>query len=168
MREMFDHTTIGHRIVQGAQFPWPMIPAVGGWHHERADGTGYPDKLHLDDTPMPARIMAVADTFDAMVTDRPYREGLSVGEAMTEIVRITPVKFDPAVVHGLMVQLRRDAAGSNKVPFLDERVVCTLAPTDIAQLASMLNSGTAAGGFSSAWAGRGIPPLRCNFSARAG
>ncbi len=145
MREMADHTTIGHRIVNGAQFPWPMIPAVVRWHHERADGSGYPDRLHMNDTPLPARIMAVADTFDAMVTDRPYREGMSVGEAVTEIVRITPQKFDPAVVHGLMVQLRRDAAGSNQSPFLDERVVCNLAPTDIDQLASMLNFRTTAG-----------------------
>jgi len=80
-----------------------------------------------------------------MVTDRPYREGLSVGEALTEIVRITPQKFDPAVVQSLMIQVRRDAAGSNQVPFLDERVVCTLAPADIDQLASMLNFRTAQG-----------------------
>ncbi len=145
MREMADHTTIGHRIVTGVQFPWPMVPDVVRSHHERADGSGYPDRLHLDDMGVPARIMAVADTFDAMVTDRPYREGLSVGETLTEIVRITPQKFDPAVVQGLIIQVRRDAAGSNQTPFLDERVVCTLAPTDIDQLASMLNFRTTAG-----------------------
>jgi putative nucleotidyltransferase with HDIG domain len=144
-REMADHTTIGHRIVSGVDFPWPMVPAVVRSHHERADASGYPDRLHLEDMSVPVRVMAVADTFDAMVTDRPYREGLSVGEALTEIVRITPQKFDPAVVQGLMIQVRRDAAGSNHVPFLDERVVCTLAPADIDQLASMLNFRTTQG-----------------------
>ena len=45
-REMADHTVVGHQIVTGVQFPWPRIPETVRWHHERSDGSGYPDGLH--------------------------------------------------------------------------------------------------------------------------
>src|SRR5208282_4811584 len=48
-REMADHTVVGHQIVLGVQFPWPNIPEVVRWHHERADGSGYPDGLTSDE-----------------------------------------------------------------------------------------------------------------------
>src|SRR5277367_1590645 len=64
-REMADHTVVGHQIVSGVQFPWPRIPDIVRWHHERADGSGYPDGLVLQDVAMPVRIIGLADTFDA-------------------------------------------------------------------------------------------------------
>ena len=79
-RAMADHTTVGHQIVAGIQFPWPLIPEVVRWHHERSDGSGYPDRLQMDEVPMSARIIGIADTFDAMTSMRPYREPVSVGE----------------------------------------------------------------------------------------
>ena len=53
-REMADHTVVGHQIVSSVQFPWPKIPETVRWHHERGDGTGYPDKLSMNDLPMAA------------------------------------------------------------------------------------------------------------------
>ncbi|HET9695415.1 MAG TPA: HD domain-containing phosphohydrolase, partial [Terriglobales bacterium] len=88
-REMADHTVIGHQIVHGVQFPWPNVPEVVRNHHERADGTGYPDKLHLDELTNPVRVIGLADTFDAMTSERSYRHSLSVGEALSEIIRNT-------------------------------------------------------------------------------
>src|SRR5213595_1337994 len=117
-REMADHTIVGHQIVSGVQFPWPRIPEIVRWHHERGDGSGYPDGLMMEDVPMPVRIIALADTFDAMTSERPYREPLSVGSTLSEIVRLSPQKYDPHAVHGLLVQLRRDAVGSNRTRFL--------------------------------------------------
>ncbi len=137
-REMADHTVVGHQIVAGVQFPWPTIPEIVRSHHERCDGSGYPDHLHQDDMPMAVRIVAVSDTFDAMTSPRPYRQPLSVGETLSEIVRLTPQKFDPIAVHGLLVQVRRDAVGSNKTRFLDERIICNIAPTDVDHLSSNL------------------------------
>src|SRR4030088_2569390 len=67
-REMADHTVVGHQIVSSVQFPWPKIPETVRWHHERSDGSGYPDALALDDLPMPVRIVGLADTFDAMIS----------------------------------------------------------------------------------------------------
>ena len=138
-REMADHTVVGHRIVTGVQFPWPMLPDVVRSHHERADGTGYPDRLRLEEVSESARIIGVADTLDAMITARPYREPMGVGEALGEIVRIAPEKFDPNVVQALLVQVRRDASGGNRQQFLDERAICNIAPSDVDHLASALN-----------------------------
>jgi putative nucleotidyltransferase with HDIG domain len=137
-REMADHTVVGHRIVSGVEFPWPQIPDVVRWHHERSDGSGYPDRLHVDELPISVRVISVADTFDAMTSDRPYRHQLSIGETLTEIVRLTPTKLDPVAVQALLVQVRRDAVGSNKSAFLDNRLVCNIAPADVDQMAAML------------------------------
>src|SRR5581483_6360715 len=137
-REMADHTTVGHQIVSGVHFPWPRIPEVVRWHHERADGSGYPDGLLNDDVPMQVRIIGLADTFDAMTSTRPYRQPISLGATLSEIVRMTPQKFDPNVVQALLVQIRRDAVGSNRIPFLEERSAGNLAPADIDHLAATL------------------------------
>lgn len=137
-REMADHTVVGHQIVSGVHFPWPRIPEIVRWHHERGDGSGYPDGLLMDDVPMPVRIVGLADTFDAMTSERPYRQPLSVGGAISEIVRLAPQKYDPNAVHGLLVQLRRDAVGSNRTPFLETHLALNIAPTDIDHLSASL------------------------------
>ncbi len=137
-REMADHTVVGHQIVSGVQFPWPRIPEIVRSHHERGDGTGYPDGLLMDDVPMPVRIIALADTFDAMTSPRPYREPLSVGSTLSEIVRLSPLKFDPNAVQGLLLQVRRDAVGSNRTPFVEDRISLNIAPPDIDHLAATL------------------------------
>jgi HD-GYP domain-containing protein (c-di-GMP phosphodiesterase class II) len=153
-REMADHTIVGHQIVHGVQFPWPKIADVVRWHHERSDGTGYPDKLHNDELAQVVRIMAVADTFDAMTSERPYRKQFSVGEALNEIVKLTPNKFDSDSVQALLIQVRRDsviamnpkpkyAEGEILIPpprprFLDERL-SAIAPTDVDHINAMLH-----------------------------
>jgi putative nucleotidyltransferase with HDIG domain len=137
-REMADHTIVGHQIVSGVQFPWPRIPEIVRSHHERGDGSGYPDGLVMDDVAMPVRIIGLADTFDAMTSERPYREPLSVGSTLSEIVRLAPQKFDPNAVQGLLLQVRRDAVGSNRAPFLEDRTGLNIAPGDIDQLAASL------------------------------
>jgi putative nucleotidyltransferase with HDIG domain len=137
-REMADHTIVGHQIVSGVQFPWPRIPEIVRWHHERSDGSGYPDGLLLEDVAMPVRIVGLADTFDAMTSERPYRERLSLGSTLNEIVRLTPQKFDPNAVHALLLQVRRDTVGSNRTPFLQDRMGGDIAASDIDQLAASL------------------------------
>lgn len=137
-REMADHTIVGHQIVSGVQFPWPRIAEIVRWHHERADGSGYPDGLVGEDVAMPVRIIGLADTFDAMTSERPYRERISFGSTLNEIVRLTPQKFDPAAVQGLLLQIRRDAVGSNRTPFLEAHMSENIAATDIDHLAATL------------------------------
>ena len=136
-REMADHTVVGHQIVSSVQFPWPKIPEAVRWHHERSDGSGYPDRLNLDDLPVAVRIVGVADSFDAMTSARPYRAPLSVGSALSDLVRIAPQKFDPNVVQALLIQVRRDVVGSSRTPLLDG-VPVNIAAADIDQLAATL------------------------------
>ncbi len=138
-REVMDHTTIGHQIVHNVQFPWPQIPEIVRWHHERADGSGYPDRLRIDEVSLPVRIVAVADTFDAMTSARAYRPSLSVGEALSELVRMTPQKYDPSVVQALLIQVRRDAVGRNQTTFLDGNLVCNIAAPDVDHLAATVH-----------------------------
>ncbi|MEQ8175555.1 MAG: HD domain-containing phosphohydrolase [Syntrophomonadaceae bacterium] len=80
-----------------------VIPAVIG-HHERWDGNGYPRGLKGESIPLTARCLAIADAFDAMTSDRPYREALSVGEALQEIERNAGTQFDPLTA-GLFIKL---------------------------------------------------------------
>jgi putative nucleotidyltransferase with HDIG domain len=136
-RVMRDHTVVGHQIVSQVQFPWPQIPEVVRWHHERADGSGYPDGLHSDEIPLPVRIIGLADSFDAMISPRPYRESMSVASALQELIRQAPAKYDPEALQALLIQVRRDAVGSNRVPVLEPNTV-NLSPADIDQLASTL------------------------------
>jgi len=80
--------------------------------------------------------VALADTFDAMTSERPYRNPISVGSTLSEIVRLAPQKFDPNAVQALLVQVRRDAVGSSRTPLLERAV--DIAPGDIDQLAANL------------------------------
>jgi len=76
-------------------------------HHERWDGTGYPNGLHGEEIPLGARIFAVADALDAMTTDRPYRDAQSWEHALDEILRGSGSQFDPRVVGALALRERR-------------------------------------------------------------
>jgi HD-GYP domain-containing protein (c-di-GMP phosphodiesterase class II) len=78
-------------------------------HHERLDGTGYPQGLADGDIPREARILAVADAFDSMVHDRPYRGAISSEEALAELDRCAGTQFDPDVVAALAALVERDA-----------------------------------------------------------
>jgi len=136
-REMADHTTVGHQIVSSVQFPWPKIPESVRWHHERSDGSGYPDHLGESDLPMQVRIIGLADSFDAMISARPYRAPMTVGNALSDLVRLSPEKFDPNVVQALLIQVRREAVGSSRIPLLENTPV-NIAATDIDHLAATL------------------------------
>jgi putative nucleotidyltransferase with HDIG domain len=137
LREMKDHTVVGHQIVSQVQFPWPQIPEIVRWHHERADGSGYPDGIRGDEIPLAVRIVSLADTFDAMTSERPYRKGLSIGSALQELIRLTPQKYYAEALQALLIQIRRDAVGSNRTPVL-EPAIMNLSATDVDELAATL------------------------------
>ena len=90
------HPVYGRDILDPIKFLHPLIPGVH-LHHERWDGRGYPLKLKGDEIPIIARIIAVADTYDAMTSDRSYRRALPHEVAITEIERCSSTQFDPDV-----------------------------------------------------------------------
>src|SRR2546423_15564962 len=105
-------------------------------HHERWDGTGYPDTLGGETIPLQVRILSVADVFDALTSDRPYRQAMSVAEATELIEREAGRQFDPAVVaafkarkEALVAILRQQRAG-NSPPSLAGEGSVGAAPPD--------------------------------------
>ena len=91
------HAEAGHDILKNIEFPWPIANMV--WqHHERWDGSGYPQKLKGEDICLGARIIAVADTFDAITSHRPYRPGRSNAMAIEELRRGKGTAYDPKVI----------------------------------------------------------------------
>jgi putative two-component system response regulator len=97
------HTTIGARILSGSHFPLlQLAEEIALTHHERWDGKGYSPGLAGEDIPISARILAVADTYDAMTHDRPYRSALPAEAAREEIAREGGRQFDPKVVDAFM------------------------------------------------------------------
>ncbi len=97
------HTTDGSVMVERIPILSPFVPIVRG-HHERLDGKGYPDGLPGHAIPVAARIVAVADCFNAMIGRRPYRAPMPPPEALDELERHRGTQFDPEIVEA-MVQI---------------------------------------------------------------
>jgi HD-GYP domain-containing protein (c-di-GMP phosphodiesterase class II) len=96
------HPAKGAEMLEPLEFLRPALPAVRH-HHERYDGTGYPDGLQKERIPVLARILACADSFDAMTSDRPYRNRkLTVEEALAEIKNNSGSQFDPHIAHSFI------------------------------------------------------------------
>ncbi|MBM3767899.1 MAG: diguanylate cyclase, partial [Acidobacteria bacterium] len=91
------HPIVGAEIVERAHFPYPVAPIVRS-HHERWNGEGYPDGLKGEEIPIGARILSAVDCFDALSTDRQYRRGLPLEEALAFVVKEAGHAFDPQVV----------------------------------------------------------------------
>lgn len=91
------HPAVSNEIIEGIEFPWP-VAAIVRQHHERLDGSGYPDGLSGSDILLEARVLAVADVVEAMASHRPYRPARGIDEALDEINNGRGTTFDPAVV----------------------------------------------------------------------
>jgi two-component system cell cycle response regulator len=91
------HTLIGERILAAAPAMVPVARLVRA-SHERWDGDGYPDRLRGDEIPIGARVIAVCDAFDAMVSSKPYRPSFDSLQALDELQRCSGTQFDPRLV----------------------------------------------------------------------
>ncbi len=99
------HPQDGYDILKNVNFPWPIAQMVLQ-HHEKLDGSGYPQGLKGDQIIIEARILAVADLVEAMSSHRPYRPGLGIDAALSEIVRMRGTHFDPVVVDACVALFR--------------------------------------------------------------
>ena len=100
------HVDISRDILSKVDFPWPVAD-IAHQHHERMDGSGYPQGLKGDEILLESRILAVADTVEAMSSHRPYRPALGMERALDEIVKNRGRHYDPAVVDACQRVLRR-------------------------------------------------------------
>jgi putative nucleotidyltransferase with HDIG domain len=121
------HVTIGADLVADVASLDGVAPVIAATH-ERYDGTGYPSRAAGDDIPIGARIIAVADCYDAMVTPRPYREPVGREEAHNEMVRCSGSHFDPAVLREWVALL---GAWGSPVPVTRLPVALSEAPSEI-------------------------------------
>jgi putative nucleotidyltransferase with HDIG domain len=94
---MESHPAAGVELLKDVEFPWDVLPMVRS-HHERWDGAGYPDKLAGEAIPLHARILAVADVFDALTSDRPYRRAFSREDALEMLRKDSGTAFDPSIL----------------------------------------------------------------------
>ncbi len=108
-RIMETHPVLGEAIVAKVPQLKDLLPGVRH-HHERWDGAGYPDGLAGEAIPLIARLIALADTYDAMTSDRPYRKGLPVEVALTEISRSSGIQFEPALAEAFVEMMRSSQA----------------------------------------------------------
>lgn len=107
------HPQAAYDILQTVTFPWPIAQIVLQ-HHERIDGSGYPRALKKDEILIQARILAVADTVEAMASHRPYRPALGIDAALKEIETSRGTKFDPDVVDACLALFRDGAFAFEK------------------------------------------------------
>ncbi|HEX9349859.1 MAG TPA: HD-GYP domain-containing protein [Gaiellaceae bacterium] len=112
LEQMRFHPVLGERVLEQIPYLSDLARDVVASHHERWDGKGYPAGLSGTDIPIAARIFALADSFDAMTNDRPYRRALPVTEAIAEIIRSSGSQFEPELAEAFLelVRERRMAA----------------------------------------------------------
>jgi putative nucleotidyltransferase with HDIG domain len=96
LAQIRDHPKIGAKLLLRVSALREAIPYVL-YHHERWDGTGYPSGKAGEEIPVEARVLAIADAFDAMTSDRPYRRALTHDEALAEVERCAGTQFDPRI-----------------------------------------------------------------------
>jgi len=119
---MKKHPEIALNILKNIDFI-PDVRECVGKHHERFDGKGYPDGVSGDDLPIEARIMSIADTFDAMTSHRPYRKGLLVEVAIRELSIHSGTQFDPELVEHFIAMLHDgDLAPPTEMPLFDSHL----------------------------------------------
>ena len=121
-REEFEkmkiHPIVGAEILERVRFPYPVTPMVRS-HHEKWNGTGYPDGLKGEEIPMGARILAAVDCLDALASDRQYRRAIGLDEAMRKVAGESGVSFDPRVIEILQSrcgEFEKLAVGSREEP----------------------------------------------------
>src|SRR5215213_10352031 len=112
--ELNRHPAAGYEILRPIQHPFADIPLMARYHHERPDGRGYPDGLKGDEIPPGAKIVSLADSFDAMTTDRPYRRRRTFDEVVADFRHNAGKQFAPPVVAALCRALLKEARGETR------------------------------------------------------
>jgi putative nucleotidyltransferase with HDIG domain len=144
MSEIKRHPQISYDILLKIRFPWKDVVNFVRHHHERVDGKGYPDSLTGTDLSEGMKILALADAFDAMTTDRPYRKKLPLLEAIKEVKKCLGTQFDGKISNIFFKVLKKELKGNIReaqiLPHLDKdfdtAIIITLLEGLIAELSA--------------------------------
>lgn len=124
MSEIKKHPQISYNIISKIRFPWKDVAHFVRHHHERVDGKGYPDSLQGEKLSDGVKILALADAFDAMTTDRPYRGKLSLFDALREVKKCLGAQFDGKISNIFFRVLKKEIKGEIReaqiIPHLDK------------------------------------------------
>lgn len=112
--ELNKHPGIGYEILRPIHHPYADVPLAAKYHHERLDGRGYPDGLYDREIPFIAKIVNLADSFDAMTTDRPYKRRRPAADVFEDLQRNAGRQFAPEVVNALFRSLLKELQGETK------------------------------------------------------
>jgi HD-GYP domain-containing protein (c-di-GMP phosphodiesterase class II) len=140
--EIMEHTKAGYQILSTIRFPWADVPLMAKSHHEKLDGHGYPEGLMGDQIYVGAKIICLADAFDAMTSNRPYRHRLSFEKTLKEIRKNVNVQFESRIVSAFFNVLKKEIEGKlhdqKILPNLDDhfnpQVIHSLLELTIAEL----------------------------------
>jgi HD-GYP domain-containing protein (c-di-GMP phosphodiesterase class II) len=112
--ELSKHPAVGYEILQPIHHPFADVPLAAKYHHERLDGRGYPDGLYDREIPYIAKIVNLADSFDAMTTDRPYKRRRASEEVIEDLRRNSGKQFAPELVKAFCRAMLRELTGERK------------------------------------------------------
>jgi len=112
--ELNKHVTTGFEILSNIRHPWDEIAYMTKCHHEKVDGTGYPQGLRGDEIPLGSKIVTLADSFDAMMTDRPYRARLTLDRTLSDLRNQTGKQFDGEVIAAFCRLLLKEIKGTTR------------------------------------------------------
>ncbi len=124
LRELRSHSILSYTIISKIKFPWRDVLHMIKHHHERVDGRGYPENITADALSEGVKILTIADSFDAMTSDRPYRNRLSMEETLNELKNCANSQFDGRIVAAFCRVLEKEVRGElpepNILPHLDQ------------------------------------------------
>lgn len=112
--ELNKHPGVGYEILRPIHHPYADVPLAAKYHHERLDGRGYPDGLYDREIPYIAKIVNLADSFDAMTTDRPYKRRRPAADVFEDLQRNSGKQFAPEIVNALFRSLLKELQGETK------------------------------------------------------
>jgi putative nucleotidyltransferase with HDIG domain len=146
--ELRKHSTLSHNITEKIKFPWKNVEDMVWHHHERLDGRGYPEALARESLSDGVRILTLADSFDAMTSQRPYRQKMDVASAITELKKCLDSQFDNRILLAFCRVLDKEIKGELPEPDIlphlesisDLSVISVLLQAIIAELSPPENS----------------------------
>ena len=112
--ELNKHPAVGFEILSPIHHPFTDVPLAAKYHHERLDGRGYPDGLYDREIPYIAKVVTLADSFDAMTTDRPYKARRPAAEVIDDLRRNAGVQFAPELVTAFLKGMLKELHGESK------------------------------------------------------